>query len=101
MLLCILGNMIPIPLILCALRQHQIQKLMRPLLNRASQKTEAVGAHDRWVGVAAFVGIPLPGTGAWTGAMVAYLLGMDLHEATTSVLAGVCVAAAIMVGLTL
>merc|ERR1712107_406051 len=40
-------------------------------------------------------GVPLPGTGAWTGAMVAYLLDMDLREAVTSVLAGVCVAACI------
>eukprot|EP00913_Durusdinium_trenchii_P013070 g12270.t1 len=58
-----------------------IKKLLSPLLKRAAQKTEPIGAHDRWVGVAAFVGVPLPGTGAWTGAMVAYLLGMDLPEA--------------------
>jgi len=101
MLLCILGNMIPIPLILAALRIEQIKQLLSPLLKRAAQKTEPIGAHDRWVGVAAFVGVPLPGTGAWTGAMVAYLLGMDLWEAITSVLAGVVVAACIMASLTL
>eukprot|EP00439_Symbiodinium_sp_Y106_P049101 s2315_g6.t1 len=60
---------------------EQIKQLLSPLLKRAAQKTEPIGAHDRWVGVAAFVGVPLPGTGAWTGAMVAYLLGMDLWEA--------------------
>eukprot|EP00434_Breviolum_minutum_P012177 symbB.v1.2.010738.t1/scaffold708.1/size170785/6 len=101
MLLCILGNMIPIPLLLAALRSERIKKLLTPLLNRAAQKTEPIGAHDRWVGIAAFVGVPLPGTGAWTGAMVAYLLGMDLGEAITSVLAGVVVAACIMASLTL
>ncbi|OLP83814.1 hypothetical protein AK812_SmicGene35375 [Symbiodinium microadriaticum] len=101
MLLCILGNMIPIPLILAALRIEQMKQLLSPLLKRAAQKTEPIGAHDRWVGVAAFVGVPLPGTGAWTGAMVAYLLGMDLWEAITSVLAGVVVAACIMASLTL
>mmetsp|Transcript_4730 Transcript_4730/g.5913 ORF Transcript_4730/g.5913 Transcript_4730/m.5913 type:complete len:290 (-) Transcript_4730:25-894(-) len=101
MLLCILGNMIPIPLLLAALRSERIKKLLTPLLNRAAQKTEPIGAHDRWVGIAAFVGVPLPGTGAWTGAMVAYLLGMDLGEAITSVLAGVIVAACIMASLTL
>ncbi|CAE7215534.1 unnamed protein product [Symbiodinium sp. CCMP2592] len=101
MLLCILGNMIPIPLILAALRIEQIKQLLSPLLKRAAQKTEPIGAHDRWVGVAAFVGVPLPGTGAWTGAMVAYLLGMDLWEASNFVLAGVVVAACIMASLTL
>lgn len=100
-LLCILGNMIPIPVILAALRQPWIKQLMGPLLRRAAHKTEAIAAHDRWVGVAAFVGVPLPGTGAWTGAMVAYLLGMDMGAAFTSVLAGVCVAACIMASLTL
>jgi len=93
--------MIPIPLLLAALRSEKINKLLSPLLNRAAQKTEPIGAHDRWVGIAAFVGVPLPGTGAWTGAMVAHLLGMDLFEAVSSVLAGVIVAACIMASLTL
>ncbi|CAJ1373181.1 unnamed protein product [Effrenium voratum] len=101
LLLCIVGNMIPIPLLLAALRSEKINKLLSPLLNRAAQKTEPIGAHDRWVGIAAFVGVPLPGTGAWTGAMVAHLLGMDLFEAVSSVLAGVIVAACIMASLTL
>lgn len=101
MLLCILGNMIPIPLLLAALRSESVKKFLTPLLDRAAQKTEPIGAHDRWVGIAAFVGVPLPGTGAWTGAMVAYLLGMGLGEAITSVLAGVIVAACIMASLTL
>lgn len=101
MFLCIVGNMLPIPLILGILRLPAATRLLQPLLTRASRKTEAIGAHDRWVGVAAFVGVPLPGTGAWTGAMVAHLLGMDLREAVTSVGAGVCVAACIMASLTL
>lgn len=101
MLLCIAGNMMPIPLILCALRSAAVKKLLGPVLRRAASKTAAIGAHDRWVGVAAFVGVPLPGTGAWTGATVAYLLGMDLRGAVSSVLAGVCVAACVMASLTL
>jgi len=101
MLLCIIGNMLPIPFILIALRSPWVKKLFRPILSRAEKKTKAIGAHDRWVGIAAFVGVPLPGTGAWTGAMVAYLLGMDLREAFTSVLTGVAIAACIMASLTL
>jgi len=101
MLLCIVGNMIPIPLILCALRSPKVSSLLKPLLRRAQMKTKAIGAHDQWVGVAAFVGVPLPGTGAWTGAMVAHLLGMELRQGVTSTLAGVCVASIIMASLTL
>lgn len=99
--LCIVGNMIPIPLILLALRSPSIKRLMTPILKRAEKKVGALGAHDRWVGVAAFVGVPLPGTGAWTGAMVAYLLGMEFREAVSSVFVGVCVAGTIMTSLTL
>lgn len=99
--LCVLGNMLPIPLILFALRSPRLSGLLAPVLRRAQKKTQAIGAHDRWVGVAAFVGVPLPGTGAWTGAMVAHLLGMGPREAVTSILAGVCVASCIMASLTL
>merc|ERR1719382_2393653 len=101
MLLCILGNMIPIPLILYALRLPAVKNLLAPLLRRAEQKMEAIGAHDRWVGVAAFVGVPLPGTGAWTGAMVAFLLGMEPPKAIASILTGVSIAGCIMASLTL
>jgi len=101
MLLCIAGNMIPIPLMILALRLPKVKRLFDPLLRRAETKLKAIGAHDRWIGVAAFVGVPLPGTGAWTGGMIAFLLGMELHEALTSVLAGVCIAACIMASLVL
>lgn len=101
MCLCIVGNMIPIPFIMGALRLPCVKRLMAAVLRRAERKTRAIGAHDRWVGVAAFVGVPLPGTGAWTGAMVAYLLGMELGEGITSVFAGVVVASCIMASLTM
>eukprot|EP00933_Yihiella_yeosuensis_P006824 TRINITY_DN111635_c0_g1_i1.p1 TRINITY_DN111635_c0_g1~~TRINITY_DN111635_c0_g1_i1.p1 ORF type:complete len:335 (+),score=38.32 TRINITY_DN111635_c0_g1_i1:64-1068(+) len=100
LVLCILGNMIPIPIILCSLRQPLLARLLKPLLDRAAKKTEAIGAHDRWVGIAAFVGVPLPGTGAWTGAMVSHLLGMEVQEAVTSIACGVFIAACIMATLT-
>ncbi|KAH8060785.1 small multi-drug export protein [Aureococcus anophagefferens] len=67
--LCVIGNMAPILPLLLALRS--------PLL-------------------AAFVGVPFPGTGAWTGAMVAFVLGMPLSEALSAIFAGVLVAGAIM-----
>ncbi|CAM9659923.1 unnamed protein product, partial [Phaeothamnion confervicola] len=48
-----------------------------------------------------FVGIPLPGTGAWTGAMGAFLLGMPFQKAMLSIFAGVAAAGTIMSALTL
>ncbi|GKY95871.1 hypothetical protein MPSEU_000547700, partial [Mayamaea pseudoterrestris] len=77
---CVLGNMVPIiPLIYLLKSSSLINKLMSPILKRAEQKTKELGLGSpskQWVSLAAFVGIPLPGTGAWTGAMGAFLLGM-------------------------
>jgi len=101
MFLCIAGHMIPIPLMIIALRLPKVQRLFSPLLRRVETKLQAIGTHDRWIGVATVVGVPMPGTGAWTGAIIACLLGMEIHEALTSVLAGVCVAACIMASLVL
>jgi len=101
MALCIFGNMLLIPPFLLALRVPSVKRLFKPLLARAEKKTSAVSEKDRWSGLAAFVGVPLPGTGAWTGVMVAFLLGMDFTSAVSSILAGVCVAAFVMTGLTL
>merc|ERR1712154_104128 len=55
----------------------------------------------QWASLAAFVGIPLPGTGAWTGAMGAFLLGMPTAVALSSILSGVISAGLIMSALTL
>jgi uncharacterized membrane protein len=101
MLLCVVGNMIPIPLILGGLRSKRLRRLLTPVLRSARRKTRALRAQHRWVGVTTFIGVPLPGTGAWTGAVVAYFLGMGFCDAMTSCLAGVCVAACIMISLTL
>jgi ferredoxin--NADP+ reductase len=65
---------------------------MSPILNRAAKKTSSIGlASERkqWTSLAAFVGVPLPGTGAWTGAMVSFLLGMPTWFALTSIFTGV------------
>jgi uncharacterized membrane protein len=100
-LLCVLGNMLPIPLILGALRSERMRQLLAPVLRRAQRKTRTIHSQHRWVGVTAFIGVPLPGTGAWSGAMVAHLLGMDFRDAMSSVFAGVCMASCIMASLTM
>jgi len=96
-LLCVIGNMLPIVPILLALRSPLVRRIMKPILTRAQSKAEAFADEaSRARGLAIFVGIPLPGTGAWTGAMGAYLLGMPLGLAVSSIFAGVLLAAAIM-----
>ena len=52
------------------------------------------------IGLCLLVAIPLPGTGAWTGALVAALMGMELKRAMPTIVVGVLIAAAIMTGVT-
>ena len=67
--LCVAGNMVPIAPLLLALRSNFVQKLLDKPLSKARAKAGAVSGNARWTALAAFVGVPFPGTGAWTGAM--------------------------------
>ena len=49
-----------------------------------------------FVGLMLFVGIPLPGTGAWTGALIASLLGIDIKKSSLAILCGILIATVIM-----
>ncbi len=92
LLYCLIGNILPIPFVLFFFAK--IVELMekssftRPL---ASWFRKKVDKHKDL-----FVGIPLPGTGAWTGAMVASLLKMNRKKAFLAIGIGVCLAAGIM-----
>ena len=80
------------------------RELMSPILSRAEKKSASLGVgsiEKQWASLAAFVGIPLPGTGAWTGAMGAFLLGMPTAVALSSIFTGVCGAGVIMASITL
>jgi len=101
---CVFGNMVPIIPILFLLRNESLKKLMSPILKRAEKKSASLGVgslNKQWVSLAAFVGIPLPGTGAWTGAMGAFLLGMPTGVALSAIFAGVVTAGMIMTAITL
>ena len=100
--IAIIGNMLPVPFIIVYIRQ--IFKWMRrriPRLNRMVDKLEQK-AHlkgqkvtkYKYLGLAIFVAIPLPGTGAWTGALAAAFLDMPLRRALPSIFAGVLIAGA-------
>ncbi len=103
LLICIGGNILPIPFILFALTPIfnwlKKSKWIRPWIEKFEKR--ALGKSDRiqraqfW-GLVLFVGIPLPGTGAWTGGLIASMLGVPVKKAVPAILIGVLLAAAIM-----
>ena len=101
--LCIAGNIIPIPFILLFIKQifkwlkkvPLCEKVVVKLENRALGKSDSIIRYEFW-GLALFVGIPLPGTGAWTGSLIAALLNIDLKKAILAELVGVVLATVIM-----
>jgi len=100
----LLGNMVPVPFIIVYIkrifawmRKHmpRMNALITKLENRANLKGETVQKYGHW-GLLIFVAIPLPGTGAWTGALIAALLNIRTSKAVPVILIGVCIAAMIM-----
>ena len=101
--LCILGNLLPVPFILWFItpifNALKRTKLFRPMVEKLERK--AMGKSEKiekgyfW-GLALFVGIPLPGTGAWTGALIASLLGIPVKKAFPAILLGIAIATVIM-----
>ena len=65
----------------------------------AEKKGSKVRKYGKWA-LLLFVAIPAPGTGAWTGSLIAALMNMPLKEAVPVIFLGVCMAAAIMTGIT-
>ena len=99
-LAAIIGNMLPVPFILVYIRRiFQWMRRRLPRLNRLVDKLEKK-AHlkgqkvtkYKYLGLMLFVAIPLPGTGAWTGALAAAFLDMPLRKAIPSIFAGVLAA---------
>jgi uncharacterized membrane protein len=106
--ICVLGNMIPVPFIYFFARKvlvwgadkRFIGKFFTLCLekgNKAGQKLVATaGRGGLFVALMLFVGIPLPGTGAWTGALGASFLNMGFKSTVASVSLGVIIAGIIM-----
>ena len=101
--ICLVGNLIPIPFILWLIRPIfawlRGTKLFRPMVEKlekkAMSKSDKIEKYEFW-GLVLFVGIPLPGTGAWTGALIASLLGIDWKKSFGAIVLGVCIASVIM-----
>lgn len=103
--ICIIGNLLPIPFILlfierifAKLKNTRFVKLVDKLEAKANEKAEVIMKHKVF-GLFIFVGIPLPGTGAWTGALVAALFKFKFKDAMKSIIPGVLMASIITASL--
>ena len=102
-LICVLGNVLPIPFVLLFLRYvldilskwNITKKIVNWLEKKVESKREQIDKYG-YFGLILFVGIPLPGTGAWTGALLAVMLGLSRKKSFICILIGVLLAAIIM-----
>lgn len=104
----LLGNLFPVPFVirygrsvLSWLRRKSgwLDKMVSALERRAHLKGRLVRKY-RALGLCVLVAIPLPGTGAWTGALAAAFLGMRIKQALPAIFLGLCIAAGIMTAVT-
>lgn len=102
--ICLAGNILPIPFILIFIKQIFIflkkftwtEKIVNKLELSALKKSDNV-RNKQLLGLFAFVAIPLPGTGGWTGALIASMLNMPVKKSFVAILAGVMAAGVIMI----
>jgi uncharacterized membrane protein len=103
-IICIIGNLLPIPFILILIKKifkfmkdHNIMKgLVEKLEARAESKAGGLAEKGEFIFLLLFVGIPIPGTGAWTGSLIASLMEFDLKKAMGAIFLGLLLATAIM-----
>ena len=104
----ILGNMLPVPFIIAYIsrifiwlrgKHKKLDDFVTKMERRAHLKGQKVEKYGPLM-LLIFVGIPLPGTGAWTGALIAALLNMRMKQALPCIFLGVLMAAAIITALT-
>ena len=106
-IICVIGNMIPVPFIFFFARKllvwgsdkKYIGKFFSWCLEkgeRGGQKLMSKAGRGLYVALLLFVGIPLPGTGAWTGTLAASILDMDFKKSVVACIGGVLLAGVIM-----
>ena len=106
-LVCYLGNMIPIPFILLFIRKifawmkksKKLAKIVDKMEAKADKKKDTMVKYKEW-GLLIFVAIPLPGTGGWTGALIAALMDLRMKKCLPIIALGVFIAGLIISFLT-
>ena len=102
-IICYIGNIIPVPFILLFIRKifqflrdkKGFSKIIEKLEIRSMRKSEKVKRWRDW-GLLAFVAIPLPGTGGWTGALIAALMDIRIKKSFPIIAIGILIAGIIM-----
>lgn len=111
-LICMIGNMIPVPFIFFFARRILEWGADKPVIGKffswclekghhGGEKLKEKAGKGMFWALLLFVGIPLPGTGAWTGTLAASMLDLDFKKSIIAVMLGVCLAAIIITVLTL
>ena len=103
----IIGNMIPVPFIILFIKKifqwmrrfEPLAKLVSHFESKAESKSDRVTRYKKF-GLCIFVAVPLPGTGAWMGALIAALLDMRLRDSCPVITLGVCIASLVVTGIT-
>lgn len=102
-IICYIGNMIPIPFILLFIKKifavmrknKHLAKIVKKLEARSDKKKSTMEKYKEW-GLLLFVAIPLPGTGGWTGALIAALMDLRFKKSLPIIALGVLIAGIIM-----
>lgn len=106
-IVCIIGNMVPVPFIYLFARKVLEWGKDKPVIGKfftwclvkgesGGKKLESKAGRGLFIALLIFVGIPLPGTGAWTGTLAASILDMDFKSSVLAVMGGVLLAGLIM-----
>ena len=106
-IICIIGNMLPVPIIYLFARKVLEWGKDKPVIGKfftwslikgekGGKKLQAKAGRGLFLALLLFVGIPIPGTGAWTGTLAASILDLDFKRTITAVMLGVLLAGVIM-----
>ena len=106
-ILIMIGNMIPVPIIFFFARKvlewgkdkKVIGKFFTFCLEKGREKLLSKAKGGAYLGLLLFVGIPIPGTGAWTGTLAASILDMDFKKSVLAIIGGILMAGVIMMAL--
>ena len=107
-IIAVIGNLVPIPVLVVFTRKvfewlrtksERLDRMVSRLESKAEKNQEVVNRYKFW-GLVLLVAIPLPGTGAWTGALVAAMMDMRLKNAMPAIILGVIIAGVIVTTVT-